>query len=388
MSEKARKHQLIFIFSSSSYTFFHDSQLITFQLKMEAVELDYSDTTADVSSSLKAPSPPLPVLPTLTLEYGILKMIFGYLNIRDLLTCLKVSKHWNEVGTIVRRQRLNKPELLLYHLFPIERTREVVELSNDLELSDSTVTWANDPGTQSRQAELEGSGSRTRILQSELEPRFWSAVVSQFSEPSRIICVGTSNLIPYLTLGRESRGYLFTICDAWLNFQNYSPKCFVLGEGSEEHETSVSSSGRKIDLFRRLGKIAPCIGLIGYGIVLTLPDNSACFENEQQPAGHRVFLPMITGIVIPKIQGLKVSMFSLTARQRMEKVCDFVTYRILHAFSFIINIILIHQVSADNCEKILNIQPEDKVKGIVLFQSFQKIGRENHLLSAICEYLK
>jgi len=141
------------------------------------------------------------------LEYGILKIIFQYLGIRDLCASLRVCKLWNEVGNIVRNQRSNKPELFLYHLYSNdnERAREVVELSNGFQVSDSTISWVENPSTHPQQSELLRRDVRARTLYRDLEPTLWHKIdKNQFSEPCQIIFVGTQCLAPYLQLRKAT----------------------------------------------------------------------------------------------------------------------------------------------------------------------------------------
>lgn len=142
--------------------------------------------------------------PLFATQYCILKGIFEYLPIRDLLSSCRVCKGWLEVGQVVRKQRKSKPHTLLWHPYGTH-TSEFFEYYNDYSVSRATRQFilhtAPGMGFPSVQ-ELTEEQSWSSLF-----PQLRSSILKFFfkhhSEPQLLFVTATAAVDEYIPSGTD-----------------------------------------------------------------------------------------------------------------------------------------------------------------------------------------
>ncbi|CAG7678920.1 unnamed protein product [Allacma fusca] len=261
-------------------------------------------------------------------QYSIIKTLFEKLPIRDLLACAQVCKMWSEVARVVRKQRRNQAFLMLYHPYH-PHTKPIVEWFNGL-LGHNISDKAKDFVENHLLAPLKDSSGCIFTSYPQVSEQIRPAILDSFKkcyyEPQLIIFFGTISLNSYLA-------------------KRFTPRQLYT-----RHE----------NLFEGIQAIGPCMAAFGTGLVTTVTEANESYTVEMENTTY----PMLTGLAIPKVPGFCVKEFNV----------DFMTASKYKG-----------KVDGVNCKEILNISPDDNVKGIILFHADRR--RSSALSDAVYQYL-
>ncbi|OXA64180.1 F-box only protein 22 [Folsomia candida] len=260
--------------------------------------------------------------PVFVQQYSIVKGILEKLTIRDLLSISKVCRTWSEVARVVRQQRKNAAQTFLWHPYG-DHTSEVFEYYNGCSISDECQRFIDT-------APDFGFPSVQELTQeqswSPLFPQLRSAIIkdfnASFSEPQLMVVVATAAVDEYMPSDED----------------NITKLKIILSE---------------------IPRAIPCLVTISYGIVGSVKDKPISLEMENCE------VPLVAGLRIPKVAGLFVKMFTVTKETNNK-------YK--------------GKVDQENCQTILNIQPTDNVKAIVLFHT--QVQKAGALKDAVFQYIK
>ncbi|ODN04693.1 F-box only protein 22 [Orchesella cincta] len=262
--------------------------------------------------------------PVFVSQYHVVKHIFEYLRLVDVLQTALVNKQWAEIGQRVRKQRKNLPFTVLYHPY-IPEHKLAFEYFNGFEVSEEAQ-------------QLIRSESRGR------QP------VKSWKNPALPVEAGL--LVRKVFLGAYDESQLM----------------IAFGTSAFDKSLTAANNRREDELKERMELIfgdiqnhVPCISSFSCGLVVTLPDICKALEMENNT------FPCLSCLAIPKVQGLQVKMFNVTHKQNKK---------------------LKGRVRTEEIRDILGIEKEkeDKLKGIVLLQKVTY--RTAPLIAAILHYIR
>jgi len=279
-------------------------------------------------------------------QYNILKLLFQHLKIQDLLSAAQVCKVWSDVGKNVRKKRWNLPYVMPY--------------SPDLEIPPPRPGQGHGQGEVRVLSPLDTglNVEWTASVEPPLPPPTYEDAVlkalQNFSEPQFVILIGT---------------------EGWQNTQ-FGQEWEMFNEGPIRRQLNWLREA----MFSKFPNFVPGLGLFTSGVVTTYPNDLGTFEVELPT------IPVITGLAIPKVPGLRLKTFTLDNAMKM-KYARKTTQ--VHTESK--NPSVRDRQSdfwRENCEEILNIAPEDNVKGILLFNGDYGKSKNTYALTAVHEYIK
>jgi hypothetical protein len=146
--------------------------------------------------------------PIFVRQYSIVKSILEKLPISDLLSSSKVCGVWLEIGRVVRKQRRNKAQTLLWHPYG-EHTTEVFEFYNGHSVSGPVNHF------MITDAPTRGFPTVEELTQeqswSPLFPQMRGWITRQFKsaywEPQLLVIVATASVDEYFASGKKFLEY-------------------------------------------------------------------------------------------------------------------------------------------------------------------------------------
>lgn len=136
--------------------------------------------------------------PAFTYQYHIVKRIMKYLSLHNVLQASQVNKQWADIGRVVRRQRKNQADIILYHPYSPHH-QLAFEYFNGIEVSQEAKQLV-ESGNGGLHAYSSKSSSKRKFpdLVDHLKSNLRESLLKSYDEAQLLVGFGTSSLLQYL----------------------------------------------------------------------------------------------------------------------------------------------------------------------------------------------